>query len=301
MKIAFFMDPWQSIKAYKDTSYYLMLGASLNGQKVYHFLQEDLDLEEKQVVAKVQELKVSQNLEKPFELVKEFRMNLAECDQVWMRKDPPFNRRYFYTTLLLDFLPKSTKVINSPQAVRDWNEKLSALFFYEYGPRTLISQNKDSILEFINKKPGEYVLKPLDGFGGHGIEFYQNGEEEKILKVSKNQSEKIVVQESIPEAWEGDKRVLLWKGEVLGAILRKNEGQKIHNLDAGGKALSAELSERQKEICELVGKELKSRYLDFVGIDFLGDKLTEINVTSPTGLQELCRFQGKDYHVEMMK
>ena len=217
-----------------------------------------------------------------------------------VRKDPPFDRRYFYTTLLLDFLPESTRVSNSPQSLRDWNEKLSALDFPEYCPPTLVASQWTAIKAFAEEHESRLVIKPLDGNGGKGIEFVNHDDpkiEEVFKKATNNFSHQIVIQKYVPETKEGDVRVLFVKDKVLGAIIRKApEGKELNNLDQGATAHPWELTPKQKQICDEMGPKMLARGVTFVGIDFLGDTLIEINVTSSTGLQEISKFYNKPFH-----
>lgn len=302
MKICFLMDPMETIKFEKDTSWILMVAAAQRGLEVHHLLQENLFLEDGVVKGRTQVVTV--NGADSFELAKGQVLGLSEMKAIVIRKDPPFDRRYFYTTLLLDFISPTTKVINRPQSLRDWNEKLSALKYSEFCPKTLISGREEEILEYA-KIHRDVILKPVDGHGGRDIHHLNISQEDKLKATIKNLthdgSRKIVVNPYLKEAELGDKRILLLDGKPMGGILRKAQKPgALNNLDQGGKAEPCELTERDLEVCARLGPDLVQKGLFFVGIDMLGPWLTEINVTSPTGLQELIRFSGVDHHLAVI-
>lgn len=302
MKICFLMDSMETVKFEKDTSWILMVAAAQRGLEVHHLFQENLFLEDG--VAKGRTQVVTVNSPDSFDMSEGQVIELSKMKAVIIRKDPPFDRRYFYSTLLLDFLPPTTKVINRPQALRDWNEKLSALKYPEFCPRTLISGRGEEILEFA-KNHGDVILKPVDGHGGRDIHRLNISQRDELMIIIKrlthDGSRKIVVNPYLKEAEQGDKRILLVDGKPLGGILRKAEKPgALNNLDQGGKAVPCELTERDLEVCARLGPDLVQNGLFFVGIDMLGPWLTEINVTSPTGLQELIRFSSVDHHLAVI-
>jgi len=304
MKFAFLMDSLSSVKAFKDTTYYLMLAAKERGHEVFHFDQPDLYVEHDQVFAKLTLLDVLSDIDNPFVLLEKRAIDLAEMDVVFVRTDPPFDRSYFYSTLLLDLLPAGTKVVNRPSGLRNWNEKLSALFFPDLTPKTVVTKDAADIKNF-SAKVGRITLKPVDGHGGKGIHFLNHGDthlDEIVAKSTHSGSRWIIAQEYLAEATEGDKRILLLNGEPLGGVLRLHpEGQELNNLDAGGSAHPVQLNERDLEICARLKAPLLEQGIFFSGIDVIGSMLTEINVTSPTGLQELCRFSGIDFHHQIVR
>ena len=299
MKFAFIMDPLHGVKAWKDTSYYLMLAARQRGHQVYHLDQNDLQLRDSQVIAEVCEVDVHDDIDHPFSPADRMSTEMSTMDVVMVRTDPPFDRRYFYATLLLDLLPVTTRVINRPSGLRNWNEKLAATFFPDFTPATLVSRSIRQIHEFMQQR-GRLTLKPIDGHGGGGIEFVAPGDaaaDMLIARATVDESRWIIAQEYLPAASNGDKRILILDGEPLGAILRlAAEGMELNNLDAGGTANPATLFERDLEICAAIKSGLIEQGIRFCGIDVIGGQLIEINVTSPTGLQEMCRFDNKDYH-----
>ena len=251
-----------------------------------------LRLEHERLHARVQWLELQrQPEEKPFTIrldgpPRSKRLTLSGCARI-----RPFDRRYLYTTLLLDFLPDSTRVVNRPQGVRDWNEKLAALAFPEFTPQTLVSNDVDEIVAFAERFE-RITVKPVDGHGGKGIVFHTSGEDtEPLHGATRAGGHWVIAQEYLPSARDGDKRILLLEGEPLGAILRVHaEGVELNNLDQGGSANPAELTPRELEICRTFKPELERRGIFFVGIDVIGEMLIEVNVTSPTGLQEMSRF-----------
>lgn len=303
MKIAFIIDPPEKVNKQKDTSYFLMMAAFERGHDVYFFDQDTLVYDRGEVLADLKRVEDFSLWPENHKEIKTFDRKLAEMDVIFVRKEPPFDRRYFYSTLLLDLLPESVKVVNRPQALRDWNEKLSALFFQRFCPPTLISQREDEIQGFC-RGFDKVVFKPIDGYGGRGIHLVesQDVDRELMAKVTHQGSHKVVVQKFVEEANEGDKRIILFRGEPLGALLRKAEKPgALNNLDQGAKPLPSELTEHEKSLCQEMKPFFLKSGLEFVGIDLLGPYLTEINVTSPTGLQEISRYAKVDFHHQIIE
>lgn len=292
------MDPLSSINYAKDTSYYLLRAGLELGHRAFHIDQNDISLVQDQAYALCTE--VTLTADKKLEVVAQAHLSLSDMRLIFVRTDPPFDRRYFYTTLMLDYCGPNTKVVNRPQALRDWNEKLAALEFPAFTPPTLVANQLLDFKRFAKDHPGRLVLKPIDGNGGKGIEFLMTDAsdfDQVVQRKTEQGRRRIVVQAYVPQASKGDIRVLFLKDQVLGAILRVHaEGKELNNLDQGGSAHPHQLTPRQKEICQAMGPVMHKKGIDFVGIDFLGDHLIEINVTSPTGLQELCRFEKQDFH-----
>ncbi len=297
MKHVFIMDPIGSVKQWKDTTYFLMKACRERGHEVAYADPGWLSLRHDKLHARLQWLEVHDNREAPFSILEDGVFPMDDVDVVWLRTDPPFDRRYFYVTLLLDFLPDSTRVVNRPQGVRDWNEKLAALAFPRFTPPTLVSNDAAEIASFAEGF-ARITVKPVDGFGGKGIVFYTRGEDTAPLSTATHNGRHwVIAQEYLPAAHEGDKRILLLEGEPLGAILRLHaDGVELNNLDQGGSANPAALTPGDLEICAALGPECRDRGLFFVGIDVIGDMLIEVNVTSPTGLQEMSRFAGQPLH-----
>ncbi|MEM7196333.1 MAG: glutathione synthase [Pseudomonadota bacterium] len=297
MQHAFIMDPIEGVKAYKDTTYYLMLACAERGHRVCYLDQRQLWLRHDELHATVTWLEVNADIEHPFTVVKQESLPMAAMDAIWVRTDPPFDRRYFYTTLLLDYLPETTRVLNRPSGIRNWNEKLAALVFPEFTPQTRVTSSVDEIQRFAEEE-GRITVKPVDGFGGKGIVFFSPGDDASVLhQATHNEQHWVIAQEYLPAASEGDKRILILEGEPLGGILRVHaEGVELNNLDAGGTANPVDLTERDLEICRALKPDLEEQGIFFVGIDVIGGMLIEVNVTSPTGLQEMSRFADQKFH-----
>jgi glutathione synthase len=276
-----------------------MLAAAERGHEVCHVDPRDLSLHHGDVRAALTPVDVHDDHARPFTRRQRTEDSLAGFDVVWIRTDPPVDRAYLYTTLLLDHLPDSVHVVNRPAAIRDWNEKLAALIFPDWTPATLVAARRELIEDFAGRH-GRITVKPVDGHGGKGIQFLDGGQPDlgaRIDEATGGGRRWVIAQRYLPAARDGDKRILLLDGRPIGAILRVHaEGQELNNLDAGGSAHASSLAGRDREICDTIGPELRSRGIVFAGIDVIGGMLMEINVTSPTGLQEMCRFDGQPYH-----
>ena len=299
MKIAFLMDPLESVKAYKDTTYYLMLAAYERGNEVFYFNQATMQAGIHGVRAIVSKLKVDSSIEQPFTVLEKVSTDLSVMDVIVVRTDPPFDRAYLYSTLLLDLVGSNTQVINRPSGIRNWNEKLAALHFPEFTPDTLVTNNAEEILDFVSRH-NRVTLKPVDGHGGEGIEFLDKQDtaaKRKIDEGTQSGRHWVIVQEYLEAAQQGDKRILLVDGNPIGGVLRVHaEGEELNNLDRGGQAVPTELVEVDYEICAAIKPGLVEQGIFFSGIDVIGGKLIEVNVTSPTCLQELCQFSGIQHH-----
>ena len=297
------MDPLEAVKTHKDTSYFLMLAACERGHQVYYLDASDLYVKDSAVIATAQRVNVQDDPRIPFESESAESVSMAEMDVVWIRTDPPVDRAYFYMTMLLDLLPASVKVINRPSTIRDWNEKLAALQYPHFIPATMVARHSTQISDFVHRY-GRTTLKPIDGHGGAGILFVdaeQPDLESQIRLATHGGSHWVIVQQYLDAAKEGDKRILLLNGEPLGAILRLHaEGAELNNLDQGGEALASEINDRDREICAGIKADLVSRGVVFAGIDVIGGMLIEINITSPTGLQEMSRHDNRSYHKEII-
>lgn len=303
MKHAFIMDPLDGVKSHKDTTYFLMLAAHERGHEVFYVDPATLSLHHDEVYATVVKAEVSADHEQPFHCESEVSCALATMDAVWIRQDPPFDRSYFYVTLLLDQLPAPVQIINRPVTVRNWNEKLAALRYPDFTPKTLVSRSGQEIAGFLREQK-RITVKPVDGHGGKGIIFLDVGEEglsDQLDTATREGRHWVVAQQYLPAAHEGDKRILLLDGEPLGAILRVHaDGAELNNLDQGGSAQQSKLDQQDWRICEAMRDDLVAHGVRFAGIDVIGGMLIEINITSPTGLQEMSRFDGADYHHRVM-
>lgn len=229
---------------------------------------------------------------------------LDEFDVVWMRKDPPFDMAFFYATHLLSMVAKSTLVVNDPLSLRDANEKLFALRFPEVCPPARVSRRIPELLAFQEEMGGEMIVKPLDGAGGEGIFHLRAGDRNSsaILEAATaHESRYIMAQRYLPEIRQGDKRVILVEGQALGAVLRvPAEGESRANFHVGGQPAATEVDERDREIAAAVGPELVRLGIVFAGIDVIGGWLTEVNVTSPTGLREIADLGGPRLEVDVL-
>jgi glutathione synthase len=303
VKHAFIMDPLERVKAYKDTSYFLMLAAYQRGHEVFYLNAVDLALDHNRVMALLQRVHVSDDANNPFASETAKWEALDSMDVVWIRTDPPVNRFYIYATLLLDLLPDRVRVVNRPSTIRDWNEKLAALRYPDWTPRTLVSRANDAIRAF-SEKFSRVTIKPIDGHGGSGIIFVTATDSDfdsKINDATHRGHHWVIVQEYLEAAYNGDKRILLLDGEPLGAILRLHaDGVELNNLDQGGAAVATSLTDRDHAICQAMGDDLRTHGVLFAGIDVIGGMLIEVNITSPTGLQEMTRFDGRSYHDEII-
>jgi glutathione synthase len=287
------MDPYASMLPDKDTSFAFMRAAIARGHEVLHCRPEQLFSEGRHVGALCRPLVVS-NTAPHVSAGEPRRERLGELDAVFVRKDPPFDAAYLYLTQLLDLVKGETLVINDPAAVRDANEKLYALGFAEFMPPTLVSCDEQQLIEFVSRVGGRAVIKPLDGAGGSGVAVLAADDVnlKPLVGLLTSEGRRLaMVQEFQPSVVQGDKRVLLLDGEVLGTIRRvPREGDIRANIHVGGRVEHTELSAEEAAMVSAVGARLRKVGLWFVGLDLINGKLIEINVTSPTGIQELGRL-----------
>lgn len=293
MRFLFVMDPYAGMIPDKDTSFAFMRAALERGHEILHCRPEELFSESGDVGASVCSLVVSDRA--PHVTASPGReVRVAELDAVFIRKDPPFDAAYLHMTQQLDLVKEHTLVINDPAAVRDANEKLYALRFAQFMPPTLVSSNERRLMEFVTKVGGRAVIKPLDGAGGSGVAVL--GADDVNLRplvglLTGEGRRLAMVQEFQPTVVKGDKRVLLLDGRVLGAIRRVPQNGDIRaNIHVGGRVEATDLSAAERELSKVVGQHLAAVGLWFVGLDLIDGKLIEINVTSPTGIQELGRL-----------
>ena len=295
LKVAVQMDPLEGINIEADSSFALMEEAQKRGHALYYYPPRALSFREGKVAALAREVTVRRVKGDHFDAGPEQPLDLAAMDVVWLRQDPPFDMAYITTTHILEMLQPEVLVVNDPASVRNAPEKLFVTRFSHLMPPTLIAHRKDDILAF-RARHKDIVLKPLYGNGGAGGFHVPPGDENlnALLEMfTQFYKEPIIVQKYIPSVREGDKRIILVDGEIAGGFTRvPAKGEARSNLHVGGTAQKSSLTAREREICASVGPELKRRGLVFTGIDVAGDCLLEINVTSPTGLQELDRFNG---------
>ena len=295
LKVAVQMDPLEAIKIEGDTTFLMMLTAQARGHSLFVYTPDRLVLEEGRVLARGRPVTV-QDVKGEHARFGDWALkDLSEFDVVLLRQDPPFDMAYITSTHFLDVVHPKTLVVNNPTEVRNAPEKLFVTGFPGVQPPTLITSDVEAIYDF-RARHGDIVLKPLYGGGGSGVArlLADDPNLDALLDLHRMIGrEPVIAQKFIPAVSKGDKRILLVDGEPVGAINRvPNAGQIRSNLAVGGRAEAVELTARDKELCAIIGPELKKRGLMFVGIDVIGDYLTEINVTSPTGARALERFTG---------
>ena len=295
MKVAIQMDPVGAININADSTFRLAEEAQARGHSLFYYTPEHLSYQEGRVMARGQSLTVRREQGNHADLGPMEEVDLADFDVVWLRQDPPFDMFYITTTHLLERLSPGTLVVNDPFWVRNFPEKLLVLNFPELTPPTAIARDLETIKAF-REKHGDVIVKPLYGNGGAGV-FRITPEDRNLASLHEMftgfSREPLIVQKFLPAVSKGDKRVILVDGEPVGAINRvPAEGETRSNMHVGGRPEKVGLTERDLEICAAIGPLLKEKGQIFVGIDVIGDWLTEINVTSPTGIQELERFDG---------
>ncbi|MDX2143755.1 MAG: glutathione synthase [Rhodospirillaceae bacterium] len=295
LTVAIQMDPIESVNINADSTFVLALEAQKRGHKLFHYLPKHLSLREGKVLAKARALQVRREQGNHSTLGAFETLDLSTMDVVLMRQDPPFDMAYITATHVLEHIHPKTLVVNDPVSVRNAPEKLFVTHFPGVMPPTLISSDVDEIRAF-RAAHKDLIIKPLYGNGGAGV-FHVRPDDENLNALlemfTTTWREPVIVQRYVPEVRQGDKRIILVDGKAVGAINRvPAAGEARSNMHVGGRPEKTELSKREREICETIGPALKERGLIFVGIDVIGDYLTEINVTSPTGIQEINRFNG---------
>ncbi len=295
MKVAFQMDPIATVDINADSSFRLAEEAQSRGYELFYYGPDQLSYRDGQIAATGRDMIVRRVTGGAAVLGVERDVDVSDFDVIWLRQDPPFDMSYITSTHILDMLPDHTLVVNDPFWVRNFPEKLLVLKFHEYRPPTTIARDLGTIRAFkeIHK---DVIVKPLYGNGGAGV-FRLNADDRNLASLHEMfttySREPLIVQKFLPEVEQGDKRIILVDGVAVGAINRvPAHGETRSNLHVGGTAEPARLSSRDREICECIGPLLREKRQIFVGIDVIGEYLTEINVTSPTGIQELERFDG---------
>ena len=295
LQIAIQMDPLNKLHHESDSSLILAKEAQNRGHKIFIYEPKDLTLKDNQLFANVSSLKIIKKKKYVFKKGKKHIINLSSINVLLIRQDPPFNINYITTTYLLEHLNSKTLIINNPKSIRDAPEKLHVTYFKNLTPPTLISQDEIEIKKFI-KKYRNLIVKPLYDKGGKGIFKITSNDKninKKILNIIKKEKIPIIVQKYIPQIKEGDKRVILFNGEQVGIMKRvpaKNELRA--NLSRGGTAKKTILTTRDKFICKKLKPWLRKEEIFFAGIDIIGNYLTEINVTSPTGIVEINQLEN---------
>ncbi len=298
MNYVFLMDPLENVVVDKDTSLALMVGAHHRGHKVYYLADGGIVRTDNKLQFHVREVTPQYKKDEPF--IDQGAAVLVQDDVhvIFIRTDPPFDERYLHNTWLLDLLPEYIPVINSPSGIRTANEKIWATQFTSIIPKTMIASQRNELFHFV-KTEKDVIVKPTASFGGQSIFHIKNNDlNTKVIleTLTANWTRDIIVQKYIPEAQQGDKRILILDGEPLGAVLRLHaDDDHRNNFASGGKPLSIDITKRDQEIIDHLRPKLKKLGLHFVGIDIIGDYLIEVNVTSPTCLQEM----NKLYHCHL--
>jgi glutathione synthase len=296
MRFLYVMDPVDRVICDKDTTFAFQRAAQRRGHVGLHCEPRDVYVDRGEVWARVREVRVS-DVAPHFAMGEPRDVPLADVQCVFIRKDPPFDAQYLYLTLLLENLRGRTLVMNDPRGLRDANEKLYALHFASHMPRTLVTSDRERIHRFV-AEVGTGVVKPLDGAGGSGVMVVSKSDRNTrsiVDSITQEGTRLAMVQEYLDAVRAGDKRVLLLDGEVLGGINRvAREDDVRSNIHVGGRVEPCEVTVEERAVVSDMAPRLAADGLVFVGLDFIGGKLTEVNVTSPTGIQELSRHLGRD-------
>ena len=301
LQVAVQMDPIESINPVGDSTFALMLEAQSRGHTVHYYTPGTLALRDNRVLATVAPIEVfDREKGQHFKLGAFAEADLGTYDVVLMRQDPPFDMNYITLTHLLERIHPKTFVVNPPAAVRNAPEKILVTEFPDLMPPTLVTRDRARIAAF-RKEHGNIIVKPLYGNGGAGVFFIQEGDHNLASLIElfeQSFREPFMIQRYLPEVRKGDKRIIIVDGEPVGAVNRvPADGEARSNMHVGGRPELIELTARDREICARIAPALKARDMIFVGIDVIGDYLTEINVTSPTGIREIRRFGGPDIAV----
>jgi glutathione synthase len=292
------MDPIETLIVGHDTTLAFMLESRRRGHDVFYFEQRDLSWRGGRSVARMRRVEVRREKGNHFTRITEETAPVADLHVLFMRKDPPVDVDFLYATLFVELAGEGTPplLVNDPQALRDANEKLYALRFPDLVPPTLVSRDLAELAAFVDELGGEMIVKPIDGFAGRGVLHVRRADWNltSILEIMTRRGEKpVIAQAYVPEARQGDKRVILLDGEPIGAMLRVPPEHDLRgNLAVGGRSTKTTLTERDREICSRLGPDLRRRGLFFVGLDIIGRYLTEVNVTSPTGIEEINALDG---------
>ena len=296
MRFVYVMDPVERVLYDKDTTFAFLRAAQRRGHVGLHCEPRDVYIEGGDVWARAREVRVN-DVAPHFSLGEARDVRLADVQCVFIRKDPPFDAQYLYLTLMLENLRGRTLIMNDPRGLRDANEKLYALHFAKHMPRTLVTSDRDRIHRFVAEL-GTAVVKPLDGAGGSGVMVVSKADRNSrsiVDSITHEGTRLAMVQEYLEAVRAGDKRVLLLDGEILGGINRvAREDDVRSNIHAGGRVEPCDVTAEERAVVAEMAPRLAQDGLVFVGLDFIGGKLTEVNVTSPTGIQELSRHLGRD-------
>ncbi|MCS6799440.1 MAG: glutathione synthase [Myxococcota bacterium] len=298
VRLLFVMDPPEALRAETDTTVALLQAAQRRGHPVAHAQPCDVRLQRDRLRVACRTARVTQSPRLALELGERRIEDVENFDAVFVRKDPPFDADYLWLTLLLEHARGRSVVVNDPRALREANEKLYALHFPALVPETLVAADPEAIAQFVDEVGGRAVVKPVDGHAGLGVFLLARGDPNFHALVERQTDggrRLAVVQRYLPEVARGDKRVLLLDGEPLGAMLRVPRADELRsNLRVGGRAEPCGLDDDDRRIVEALGPRLRADGLFFVGIDVIGGRLTEVNVTSPTGLRQMMEASGED-------
>lgn len=304
MRLLFVMDPYAGMLPDKDTSFAFMRGAEERGHACFHSLVSEIENEGSKVSAFARPISVRDVA--PHVHAGEAKLQpLSSFDAVFIRKDPPFDADYLHLTQQLDLERQRVLIVNDPVGLRNANEKLFTFHFAEFMPRSLVSSKTERLMEFVREVGGKAVVKPLDGAGGSGVMGVEAGNRTTrgILDYATAEGKRLaLVQEFKPEVVGGDKRVLLLDGQLLGAIRRVPRADDIRaNIHVGGRVEACELTDAERDLVSHLSPRLRQEGLYFVGLDLIAEKLIEINVTSPTGIQELGRLTGTRPELDVIR
>jgi glutathione synthase len=304
MRLVFVMDPVATVIVDEDTSFGLMLEAQARGHRVDHCLVSDVFLKGGRALAAVRRARMQRDAGTPIVLAEQEEVDLVDADVVFVRKDPPFDDEYLWLSLILEHLRGHTLVVNDPRGLREANEKLYACHFPDVSPPTLVTADKRRIRQFVHEMGGRAIIKPVDGHGGEGVFALWMGDRNLnalIETVTRHEKRVAMVQKFVPEVVDGDKRILLLDGEPLGAILRVPKKDDVRsNIHVGGTVVAAQLDEADRRVVDAIAPRLRADGLYFVGLDVIGGLLTEVNVTSPTGIQQMSRLDGKNHEATVV-
>lgn len=305
MRMVFVMDPVTSIIADEDTTFSLMREALSREHVVYHALIHHLELEQGVAMVRCRPVTLAQGGETAVTLGPWERLCVSEMGAVFVRKDPPFDHAYWWATLILERVRGVVTVINDPRGLRDANEKLYACHFPDLMPPALVSADATVIRNFVEEIGGHGVIKPVDGHGGEDVFSLRLDDANHrglVQQATLGGRRLTMVQAYLPQVAEGDKRVLVLDGEVMGGILRVPQGGDIRsNIHVGGKVVATEVTDRERAAVRSMADRLRADGLHFVGLDFIGGWLTEVNVTSPTGIQQLTRLSGRNHEADVIR
>ncbi len=304
MRYLFVMDPIDEVQIHLDSTFALMMEAQERGHHVLYCLVTDLRLEHDEPVATVRACTVRSSQGEHAALGEPFRQPLRDLDAIFMRKDPPFNMEYIFATYILEAAQPEALVVNRAENIRGHNEKLYSLQFPEFCPPCLVTGQASEIIAFQQRLGGAIVVKPLDGNGGEGIFIIREGDSNRnvIIEMStRHGARPIIAQAYLPEAAEGDKRIILVDGVYHGAVLRVPSGADPRgNLHVGARSVKSTLTPREEQLVNAMGPRLRADGHIFVGIDVIGEHLTEVNVTSPTGIHEINALDGAHLEAEII-